>query len=184
MQEPEEILQIERNIAWLPQPNEGTIVLSRHLPPLRLISTAFVLAFAGERLLQTRLVRRGWDLPGGHLEAGETPEAAARREVYEETGARLGQLYLLGYQRLRVYAPPPHPYRHPYPESYQVFFQAQLTVLDTLLPDSETHGAGLFTPEEAQTLPWVQAHPRLYQAALSAATGQMGSKPEAPSAGS
>lgn len=38
-----------------------------------------------------RIDRRGrllWSLPKGHLEAGESPEAAAVREVAEETGIR------------------------------------------------------------------------------------------------
>ena len=38
-----------------------------------------------------RLDRRGrllWSLPKGHVEAGESPEQAAVREVEEETGIR------------------------------------------------------------------------------------------------
>ena len=31
--------------------------------------------------------RQSWECPGGHVEAGETPFAAARRELFEETGA-------------------------------------------------------------------------------------------------
>ena len=37
--------------------------------------------------------RQTWEIPGGHTEPGETPEAAARRELWEETGARMADLY-------------------------------------------------------------------------------------------
>ncbi len=36
-----------------------------------------------------------WEFPGGQLEPGESPAEAARREVLEETGLRLGRLALL-----------------------------------------------------------------------------------------
>jgi 8-oxo-dGTP pyrophosphatase MutT (NUDIX family) len=163
------IIHLAQNLPWLPQPNEVRTVLSPSLPPRELTATALVLAFDRDRLLQTRLAARGWDVVGGHLEPGEAPEAAARREAYEEAGARLGELHVLGYQRLRLLGPRPAGYRYAYPDSYQVFYWAQIEVLDEFLPTEEALERALFAPDVARELPFVRALGDLYRAALQAA---------------
>jgi 8-oxo-dGTP diphosphatase len=170
MQETAKVLRVEHNLAWLPQPNESQVMLAPHFPPPELVSTACAVAFSDDRLLMTNLRRRGWDIPGGHVEQGEQPEETVRREVKEEAGATLGALHLLGYQRLRLLGPQPQEYRYPYPDCYQVFYWAHVGSLKDFLPTAETEGCALFTPLEARTLSWVQRHRELYEAALEMAT--------------
>jgi len=166
-------LAIVRNIAWAPQPNECHLVLDAQLPPPGLISTAAVaLAFSGDCLLLAHLAARGWDIPGGHCEAGETPEATMRREVHEETGVRLGDVTVFGYQRIRILAPKPERYRYPYPEAYQVFYRATVVALDPFVATEETIGRGLFPPAATSAILWVRDHREFYRVALREATAQ------------
>ena len=51
----------------------------------------FVVVFSryeGKLLLSRHRKRATWETQGGHIEAGETPLEAARRELFEESGAR------------------------------------------------------------------------------------------------
>lgn len=169
MKSTDQILRTERNISWLPQPNESQHVLSSVLPPLDAISTAFIFAFEGEQLMMSHLVKRGWDIPGGHIEPGETPEEAARRELYEETGTRVGPLQLFGYQHMHMSGPRPTGYSYPYPDSYQVFYLARITALEDFSSTFESHGRGLFAPAEARQLSWVQKNLDFYETALQTA---------------
>ena len=54
----------------------------------------------GKKLLLKRASRgisKGkWNAPGGKIEPGETPQQSVRREVFEETGLVLGELFLHG----------------------------------------------------------------------------------------
>lgn len=63
-----------------------------------LLPAASVLIFDKEDrlLLHHRADNDKWGIPGGYMEPGESVEDAARREVWEETGLRLGRLELFG----------------------------------------------------------------------------------------
>ena len=53
-----------------------------------------MIALNGSKILVTEN-ERGWDIPGGHVEEGETPEEALIREVEEEAGASFSNPKLL-----------------------------------------------------------------------------------------
>jgi 8-oxo-dGTP diphosphatase len=63
------------------------------------VTTVKVYAIEDGQLLLTK-VGRGWDLPGGHIEKGETPEDALVREIQEEAGGKIGTIKLIGYLKI------------------------------------------------------------------------------------
>ena len=70
------------------------------LPAELSIYASLVFARYEGRYVVADIAGRGWCIPGGRLEEGETPEQAAHREAWEECGVTLGPLRPLGHYLL------------------------------------------------------------------------------------
>lgn len=97
---------------------------------------------ACNRFLVANIAGRGYCAPSGRIEPNEQPEQAARREAYEEAGAIIGELELIGYYRLQ-----PCSAEEP-DECVAPVFLAQLTRLEPLPRGSESRGVRWATLQE------------------------------------
>lgn len=102
------------------------------LPPPRYV--VVLISDGAGRYLLADIRHRGYCAPSGRIEAGESPEAAAVREAYEESGAVLESLHWLG-----SYVLTPCSEREPSPCSAPVFL-ARLQHRDPLRADTESQG--------------------------------------------
>ncbi len=103
----------------------------------------YVVVFArheGQWLFSQHAARSTWEAPGGHIEAGESPLDAARRELFEETGAtRFTLVPVCDYWACFE----PHEVEHITHDNGQVFL-AQIEECGELPPGSEMARTALF----------------------------------------
>lgn len=74
------LARMRRFISWLARP------FDEHADPMHFTASAIVIDGAGRTLLHRHRRLGLWLQPGGHIDAGECPHDAARRETLEETG--------------------------------------------------------------------------------------------------
>lgn len=84
--------------------------------------SVIVSKYQGKWVLCQHKQRTTWEVPGGHIEPGETPEEAARRELYEESGAKEYDLREIG-----VYG-----VKRDEQEDFGMLYFAQIHSFDTL----------------------------------------------------
>lgn len=68
----------------------------QHVPPKHIVSAAAIVRNEQGELLLIKGPRRGWEMPGGQVEEGESLKAAAIRETKEETGIDIAALKFCG----------------------------------------------------------------------------------------
>lgn len=111
--------------------------------------SVIVSQYQGKWVLCQHKQRTTWEVPGGHIEPGETPEEAARRELYEESGAKEYDLHEVG-----VYG-----VKQDEQEDFGMLYFAQIHSFDTLPRDFEMKRVELFdTLPENMTYPQIQPY--------------------------
>jgi len=119
-----------------------------HYPTPNLAATVVVEHGGGVVLLQRAIAPDAgiWHLPMGHIEYGEAPGEAARREVAEETGLQVDEPMLLDYEHSPSYGDPLM--------LYIVFCFRARAIGGELRVDAENSAARVCPPDTLPKLKW------------------------------
>ena len=101
------------------------------------VTSCFVVAITPNGHIAISRPERGLGLPGGHVEAGESPEDCVRREANEECGITLGKLTVIGGWLAEKVKETEYNAKYP-KRAYQLMYLAQIEAIsDNYTPQHE-----------------------------------------------
>lgn len=129
-----------------------------------LITSVFAFIIHNDKVLVIRNKKpsRGIEIPGGHVEHNESPEAALKRECLEEAYA-----YIKDIKPCALYEiTDPNATKYP-KKSYQAFFMAKVDHLDPFTENDEIQERFFLDKNELKKTDWAQEFPDLINIILT-----------------
>lgn len=154
---------------WGTHPVTLTWVPASAAPEGYTVTSTHGFCFHEDKVVMVNLESRGWDFPGGHMEAGETPEGCFAREAMEEACIS-GTARILGYILVDNRNDPTHD-SSKYPDvGCQVYYRMDVEEFLPFVQDFESSERALFPAEEvpAKHESWNIINQEILNAAVSA----------------
>ncbi|MBZ0256223.1 NUDIX domain-containing protein, partial [bacterium] len=124
-----------------------TFEATEHQPPPDLTCVAGGFVFYEEKLILANIPGRGWEIIGGRIDIGETPEETFRREAQRQIGVTFDKLKMLGVIRIEHTGPEPPNCPYPYPIGYGIQYIAIADHLDPFHGGEESLGRSLISAD-------------------------------------
>jgi 8-oxo-dGTP diphosphatase len=151
---------------WLPPVCELSIVAYTDKIITSLVTSVHCFCFHKSKVLFVHSRQRGWDLPGGHINKGESVTDALAREVSEEANVQIDGIRNVAAFMVKNNGPAPANKKYPFPISFLTFHTAKIARIDPFCPNLETDGRELFDLDSAASLEWVIKYRYLFDMAV------------------
>lgn len=147
------------NKSWIPYKNRVDFFLGSRVDFDAPVTTVHGFFFNEKnQLLMIEHRRRGWEIPGGHIDDGEEFETAMRRELLEETQMKSGALKAIGYLEKTALEDEPENCQYPYPLSYCIFYAGRITSEDKFQGDDSIIDSKFLDIKESKGYSWIKSY--------------------------
>ncbi len=151
----------KKSVWYLPEGSDVDTYISDEMPPLELCVSVYAFVFKDGEFFMSDLREgerptRRLDIPGGHIDEGESPEEAIVREVFEETGVVVKVSKLVAFNEVKINIPKPEGYRYPYPVSYMLHYLCEVAEEKPFEGNEDTHGRVWLKPEDFKNNDWCE----------------------------